>query len=299
MLNQCQDPMTFLIRSRVEREYELNDDAHKIGHADNVFNLLCYINFNQLLGIPEVELALMAYVHDIFARYRKHHEILASQVLPEICEELGIELSKDTMQRITMAIIEHRASFKGTYFSVYSEALSAADRGRPTSVKQLILRSYKYTRSKFNYDRKTTIEMVFKHMKEKFGREGYARYSPLYDEVFGEALEAQVAEVEFLTIEDTRAVILDFIGQEETNRKAPQTCWSTHYVTCVPHHSKVTTQQQFGNAFGTTHPSQDADHDGDTQTEWTSKATGRYLDEGLSSALGKEQQDCSNGTFEA
>lgn len=294
MLTQCQDPATFAIRQRVLREYELNDEAHQIGHADNVFNLLCYINFNQLLGIPEVELALMAYVHDIFARFRKHHEILASQALPEICQELNIDLSKDTMQRITMAILEHRASFKGVYFSIYSEALSAADRGRPTSVKQLVLRSYKYARSKYNHDRQTNIDLVFKHVKEKFGRDGYARYSPIYDAVFGDALVQQIAEVEYLTRDDAAAIIIRHIGQEEHQHSA-QTCWITQYTTL--HKQRVSWGEdkpsKVGNGFGTVHPSQDADHDGDCQTEWTTTVK----EDGGPPMDTRTRLNCSDGKF--
>ena len=92
------------------------------------------------------------------------------------------------------ACYEHRASYTGKYSNELAELMSAADRGAP-DVDGLLKRSIL---SGIN----TTVAASIKHVKQKYGLGGYARFNSVYSMYYGDALDAQFAKLEHLHEDD-------------------------------------------------------------------------------------------------
>lgn len=160
------------IKEIVVEYYNRNDNAHQLDHALEVLANLTYIN--KLIGytnnIPL--LIITALYHDIFSNRTdraNHHNLAADYVLKD--KFINSILSKDDVLLASIAIREHRASFKGTRSNRFSDMLSTADIGKP-NLKAMVERSMKYSNN--------IEEDVVNHMKDKFGYGGYANYPELY-----------------------------------------------------------------------------------------------------------------------
>ncbi len=165
------------VREYYKSYYENSDEAHLIDHPDSVCDLALKINkeFDETLVI------LSAYIHDIFNKKdRKNHHKLAYEYVINSDDKYLKELSDQERKLIAHAVLEHRASFKGIYYSKLSEIISSADRGLP-DFKHVIKRSIKFNNN--------NIDDVYKHIKEKYTTDGYAVFPDAYREIFSDELQ--------------------------------------------------------------------------------------------------------------
>ncbi len=180
-------PNTADIRNFVLSYYKTNDPAHQIGHADEVYQTAMEMNNKLHLWKNKEDIALAVYLHDIFSDQRKTHHQLAHDFIMKSTDKIfdGVDLKR--RQLIARAVLEHRASYEGEYGSKLSELVASADRGKPDLQKN-IDRSTKY----HNGNR----DMAIKHVKEKFGRSGYAKYPKIYEDFYAQELEKRYREID-------------------------------------------------------------------------------------------------------
>ena len=170
--------------------YDEGDEAHKIDHADSVCNLALELNSSY----DEKLIILAAYIHDIFnATDRKNHHKLAYEYTMRADDKFLKELKKQDLELIAYAVLQHRGSFKGKFFSLLSEIISGADRGL-SNLKEVIIRSCKYN--------KGNAQEVLEHIKDKYATNGYANYPPLIQKRFAKELSEFKKQCDKIELED-------------------------------------------------------------------------------------------------
>lgn len=207
-MKRYQDQLVELLDSRIQ----LNDPAHRWGHFNGV--LECALILNKEVEVPYHQLAIMlvAYCHDMFAWDRDvHHSRSADWILStsdplieEIMGVIALECDQWTTysvvrEQIALACRQHRASFTGEFGSEFAEMMNSADYEAPQGLAPIFDRAYEYARAK-NPDgsRAEWHSTTTKHMREKFSRNGYAKYPPMYMGVFGEQIELIWDEIDAL-----------------------------------------------------------------------------------------------------
>jgi len=170
------------IREWFKPFYEGEDLAHTIEHADEVCDLALRINTEKFDEVYESKhIMIAAYAHDMFTQSnRKLHHELAHDYIALTNDPIIEELSDPERMTIAFAVLEHRASHKGKLTSQMSQIISAADRGVP-DLDNIIDRSMKFN----NGDYKQVVE----HIKNKYGKEGYVKYSDFYQEMFKKEIQ--------------------------------------------------------------------------------------------------------------
>lgn len=177
------------VRDYYKAYYENGDEAHLIDHADSMCNLALKINN----GLDEKLIILASYLHDMFnATNRPTHNKLAYEYVLKAEDKFLAKLSKDEVLMVAHAVLEHRASFKGVFYSGLSAIISSADRGLP-DLDATVIRSMKFN--------KANAEDVYAHIKDKYGSNGYAKYPDVYREIFREELEAFKKLADEVTVE--------------------------------------------------------------------------------------------------
>lgn len=192
-------------------QVKLNDPAHLFKHFHNVY--LCGKKINQDLDLcyTDLEIAMVAYLHDLFAWSRvNHHELSGLYVKttdhPLIIE--GLESIADfyytdvesVRDQLSKACAEHRASFKGEFSNGFSELMNAADYELPEGLGPMLLRAYQYGKANgLGTTHEEWVSRAKEHMVEKYGRHGYAKYPDLYREVFWRELGDIYREIDDLT----------------------------------------------------------------------------------------------------
>jgi len=177
------------VRDYYKPYYKNGDEAHLIEHADNVCDLALSINKE----CDEKLIILASYMHDMFnAINRAKHNELAYEYALESNDKFLKELTKKELQKVAHALLEHRASFKGEFFSTLSAIISSADRGLP-DLEFIVIRSMKFN--------KGNPQDVYAHIKDKYGTNGYANYPKVYKEIFAQELEAFQKEADSLSVE--------------------------------------------------------------------------------------------------
>ena len=195
-------------------QIELNDPAHRLEHLDTVFENSLVIkkkaeNQGIVLDVDMCEIFLVAYFHDLFSRYRNVHHQLAGQFIHStdcpLVSTLCISSAKiNCRSRVVAACMEHRASHKGEYSSDLSVLMAAADQGypkqQPDDVNQMLARSMRYTRSKMSDDTEPNVirNISITHIKDKFGRKGYAVKNELIKELYAAELEKRYQAIDAL-----------------------------------------------------------------------------------------------------
>lgn len=177
------------VREFYKPYYDNGDKAHLINHADDVCELALEINKD----CSEKLVILASYIHDIFnATDRKKHNILAYDYVKNRSDKFLKELSDEELDLVAHAVLEHRGSFKGEFFSKLSAIISSADRERP-DVAKIVIRSMLYN----NAD----AQDVYAHMIDKYSSNGYAKYPKVYKEIFEKELEEFKKEVDNISVE--------------------------------------------------------------------------------------------------
>lgn len=191
------------LRSRIsaefEKHWELNDGAHRRKHFAEVEACGRLINRRLELGYSHKLILFVAYFHDLFAWSRNIHERMSFDYVTGTDNKLFDVLFPEERELVALACLEHRASFKGEYSNQFSAMMASADRGLPGNVEAMVERSvrYHYDALKVNNQVEARVRAV-KHIKEKFGTGGYARYPELYLKAFGPELEKQRKEIDAL-----------------------------------------------------------------------------------------------------
>ncbi len=165
------------IREWFKPFYEGGHLAHTIEHADDVCDLALMLNhkhYNHKYNDDIVMIA--AYAHDMYnAKDRKIHEILAAEYIIKTNDDIIQTISNQDRVIISLAIAQHRASFKEELSTELSEIISSADRGIP-NLQKTIDRSMKFNNGDY-------IQVV-EHIKNKYGEGGYAKYPGIYNKIF-------------------------------------------------------------------------------------------------------------------
>jgi len=162
------------IEENIFPEYSKNEPAHNIEHIKYVINrsfkfayTLPNINYNMVYTI--------AAYHDIGHHIdSKKHEIISSEIMSKD-ENLKKFFSAEELKIIREAIEDHRASSKNDPRSIYGKIVSTADRNN--TVEACLRRSYTYGRkNEPNLNDEELFENAYKHVKCKFGENGYAKF---------------------------------------------------------------------------------------------------------------------------
>lgn len=200
-LTNSQQQLAFACTKRVREHYLKNDLAHRLDHAHQVMRdavEIAHLVTAQHL-IPKLIVA--AYYHDIHRANAENHHILAyDEVFSDkqfIIRVGGAETDED-IHDIALACMEHRGSWDGEYSGILSEIISAADRGSPEKItlNDRMRRSYLYARDSLGMSHLSAQLHAGRHIKDKFGTNGNARYSQIYRTVYAKTLEAQMKEID-------------------------------------------------------------------------------------------------------
>lgn len=189
------DQLRNLIIAEFTPHWALNDGAHRIGHFAEVEACGNEINNRLDLGYSPKLIMFAAYFHDLFAWSRENHEEMSWLYTSTTDHPIFVELDKENplfRELVAFACREHRASFTGNFSNGFSELISSADRGFPGDVQAMYNRSVQYHIDRLKVtDPVERHERVVKHLKEKFGTGGYARFPELYLMAFGSELDEQ------------------------------------------------------------------------------------------------------------
>ncbi len=161
--------------------------AHQIDHADDVYNMAMKMNKKFHLWKNEEDVALAAYLHDIYAEHRDTHHKMSHDFIMKSKDKILDGVSQSRRRDIAKAALEHRASYEGKYSSKLSELIASADRGKPNFKKDWE-RSTKY--------HKGNKESSLNHLDEKFGRGGYAKYPKVYEDFYAADLEKRRQQID-------------------------------------------------------------------------------------------------------
>lgn len=182
---------------------ETTDSGHGVKHLRDVLTS-AYAFRDGVLNADEI---LAVVFHDIATEGgRKGHEdrgveFFRDVVLPEI------DASKVDASLIECAIREHRGSFKGELSSSLSELVSSADRGCPKGLDNIVKRSYKYAIDYQNANHEEAMQHAIDHINDKYSREGYGKFPPLYINYYKNEIEKFYDDIDNLTIEKVASMV--------------------------------------------------------------------------------------------
>ena len=176
------------IRVDFYRHWQLADLGHRESHFEEVEQCANHINNVLGLGLDPYLLMLGAWFHDLFCWSRNNHHLMIREWLTSTDYPLIRNLKPNQLLTLAQGCLEHRASYKGIYSSEFSEVLSAADRGFPTTDMELKLQRPIEYRLHEGFCPKAAREGAILHLKKKYGHGGYARYNKVWLQVFEKEL---------------------------------------------------------------------------------------------------------------
>lgn len=154
--------------------YSKNEPAHNIEHIKYVISR----SFKFADTIPNINYDMVytiAAYHDI-GHYidPKRHEIISGEIMSKD-ENLKRFFQNEELKIIKEAIEDHRASSDHEPRSIYGKIVSTADRNN--TVEACLRRSYTYGKKlEPNSSDEELFERAYKHLKMKFGENGYAKF---------------------------------------------------------------------------------------------------------------------------
>lgn len=177
--------------------WELNDLAHRVGHFSEVYQT--GLEMSTRLGVnPNKKLLLFSsYFHDMFAWSRENHHLLSEEFIRGTCHELiSDHLTTTERELVAGACRKHRASNKEPFANFFEEFFNAADRERPISAEVTLQRAIAFRKSRNpEMSEETVIANSIKHIKEKYGTNGYASYPDCYRIAFADELKKLQQEI--------------------------------------------------------------------------------------------------------
>lgn len=174
-------------------QYELNDMGHNIDHIKYVIERslkfaseVSNINLNMVYTI--------AAYHDIGHHIdAKNHEVVSAKILGED-EKLKEYFSKEEIDEMVCAVEDHRASLEYEPRSVYGKIVSSADRN--TLIEIPLKRTYAY---RIEHNPESSLEQIIEesrlHLKNKFGKEGYATEKMYFEDNDYKLFLKEIAEL--------------------------------------------------------------------------------------------------------
>lgn len=174
------------IESEIFPLYNRNEEGHGIGHIKTVIKRSLELAKNYDVDLNMVY--VIASYHDI-GHYidRKKHEIISAEMFMKD-EKIKKWFTTEQINTIKDAIEDHRASSNHEPRTIYGRIVSTADR-TIIDIDNTIRRSYSY--GKRNYvglSEEEQIEIVYQHLTEKYGENGYAKVY-LEDKEFDESIK--------------------------------------------------------------------------------------------------------------
>ena len=174
------------IESEIFPLYNRNEEGHGIGHIKTVIKRSLELAKNYDVDLNMVY--VIASYHDI-GHYidRKKHEIISAEMFMRD-EKIKKWFTTEQINTIKDAIEDHRASSNHEPRTIYGRIVSTADR-TIIDIDNTIRRSYSY--GKRNYvglSEEEQIEIVYQHLTEKYGENGYAKVY-LEDKEFDESIK--------------------------------------------------------------------------------------------------------------
>ncbi len=162
------------IEMNILPEYSKNDSGHNIDHINYVTER-CFKFAEQFDNIDLDMLYAIASFHDIAHHIdKKNHEKLSAKLFYEN-EDMKHFFTDEQRTIIKEGIEDHRASSDLTPRSDYGKIISSADRS--TSVESFLKRTHAYTvKHQPNSTLEEMIARAYKHAKEKYGSNGYAKH---------------------------------------------------------------------------------------------------------------------------
>lgn len=166
------------ISSKIIPMYKNLDKAHGIEHIAYVINRSI-----KLAKVYRLDINMMyciAAFHDIgMIKNRLGHEILGAEILGTD-NYINRFFSIHQIETMKSAINEHRASYKGAFTSVYSKAISEADRS--FDIFLMTYRSIAYGMDKYpEYTFEQHFDRTYDYLQKKYGKNGYSRMVLYYE----------------------------------------------------------------------------------------------------------------------
>lgn len=177
--------------------YRVNDLAHREEHFHEVLTNGILINRALDLGCNVALIAIVAWTHDMFAWSRDNHHLLAECWVRSTNDPIINGLTDTERDMVAAACLEHRASSRGVYSSAFSELMASADRGKPILTEKLN-RAYVFAKDVYSMSDEEAFMKSIKHVREKFGRNGYQALPEMYKRYYEMELEAMYTEIEQL-----------------------------------------------------------------------------------------------------
>jgi len=177
--------------------WELNDLAHRVEHFSEVYQTGLEMSARLSVNPNKKLLLFSSYFHDMFAWSRENHHLLSEEFMRGTCHEL-ISDHLTTIERniVAGACRKHRASNKEPFTNFFEEFFNAADRERPISAEVTLQRAIAFRKSRNpEMSEETVIANSIKHVKEKYGTNGYASYPDCYKIAFSDELKKLQQEI--------------------------------------------------------------------------------------------------------
>lgn len=174
-------------------QYELNDMGHNIDH-------IMYVIDRSLKFASEVEDINLDMVYTIAAYHdighhidAKNHEVVSAKILGED-EKLKEYFTKEEIEEMVFAVEDHRASLEYEPRSIYGKIVSSADRN--TLIEVPLKRTYAY---RIEHNPEASLEQIIEesrlHLKNKFGKEGYATEKMYFEDNDYKLFLEEIAEL--------------------------------------------------------------------------------------------------------
>ena len=174
-------------------QYELNDMGHNINH-------IMYVIDRSLKFASEVEDINLDMVYTIAAYHdighhidAKNHEVVSAKILGED-EKLKEYFTKEEIEEMVFAVEDHRASLEYEPRSIYGKIVSSADRN--TLIEVPLKRTYAY---RIEHNPGASLEQIIEesrlHLKNKFGKEGYATHKMYFEDNDYKLFLEEIAEL--------------------------------------------------------------------------------------------------------
>lgn len=160
------------IENEIFKEYEKNEKGHGIEHINYVIRRSLNLR-KQLENINEEMVYIVAAYHDIGHHIDKdNHEKISAEILLRD-NNLKRFFTEKEIKIMSEAVEDHRASNKNEPRNIYGKIVSSADRN--TNVEESLRRAYSYNKKHYpNLTEEEIYEECYEHLKNKFGKEGYA-----------------------------------------------------------------------------------------------------------------------------
>lgn len=160
-----------------------NDEAHNLDHVLKVIRtgINLFETYQDIYNLNEIDRTIVYHallLHDVGCRFnRKDHHLIGYGLTYEYINRYDPgRLHIETITHIAKCVMEHRSSNKTKPTSILSEIVSVADSGIP-DINEYLKRALQFRLSGKDdiafKDKDQLIKECIKHIKHKFGKNGY------------------------------------------------------------------------------------------------------------------------------